>query len=96
MQRFYVYIMSNYNRTVFYTGMTNDIIRRVAEHKEGEGYVFTSTYKCYFLLYYEEYTSVVNAIGREKQLKKWLRKWKIEMIQKENPEMKDLSADWYD
>ena len=88
--------MSNFTRTVFYTGITNDLERRVAEHKQGNGSVFTSKYKCYYLIYYEDYTDVWNAIAREKQLKKWWRQWKIDLINKENPEMNDLAEKWYE
>lgn len=87
--------MSNKTRTVFYTGISNDLERRVWEHKNGEGGVFTYRYNCLFLVYYEEYADVNNAIAREKQLKNWQRKWKIELIEKENPDMVDLAKDWY-
>jgi putative endonuclease len=88
-------MMSNYARTVFYIGVTNNITRRVWEHKYEEGSVFTSKYKCHFLVYYEDFGSVNNAIAREKQLKNWQRKWKIELIRKENPDLNDLAGDWY-
>jgi putative endonuclease len=93
---FYVYIMSNFTRSVLYTGVTNDIRVRVLQHKNGEGSIFTSKYKCYYLLYFEEYFYVDGAVAREKQLKNWQRKWKDELIKRENPGLKDLAADWYD
>ncbi len=90
-----VYILSNQHHTVFYVGVTSDLEGRVFQHKQGEGGVFTSKYNCHCLMYYEDYADVRNAIAREKQLKRWLRVWKIELIKKDNPEMKDLAADWY-
>jgi putative endonuclease len=89
-----VYILSNFARTVLYIGVTNNLERRVWEHRNGEGGVFTSKYKCHFLMYYEDYSDIRNAIAREKQLKNWKREWKIELIRKENPEMIDLAKDW--
>ncbi|HET9744235.1 MAG TPA: GIY-YIG nuclease family protein [Chitinophagaceae bacterium] len=92
---FFVYIMSNYTRTVLYTGVTNDLLKRVMQHKNGQGSIFTSKYKCYSLVYYEEYMDANSAIAREKQLKKWHRQWKIELITKNNPAMLDLATDWF-
>lgn len=86
----YVYIMSNKNRTTFYVGVTNDLNRRVQEHKDGNGSIFTSKYKLFDLVYYEVILSIKNAIAREKQLKKWHKDWKINLIKSVNPEMKDL------
>jgi putative endonuclease len=90
MKNGYVYIMSNYKRTTLYTGVTNDLVRRVAEHKSGKGSVFASKYKCMDLLYYETYENIRDAINREKQIKNWHRDWKINTIKKFNPEMKDM------
>jgi len=92
---YYVYILTNFTRSVLYIGVTNDIHLRVQQHKNGEGSVFTSKYKCHYLLYFEEYFQIDEAIAREKQLKNWQRKWKDELIRKENPDLKDLAADWY-
>jgi putative endonuclease len=89
-----VYILSNYARTVFYIGMTNNLERRIWEHRNNDGGAFTAKYKCHFLMYYEDYADVTNAIAREKQLKNWERKWKIELIRKENPDLIDLAKDW--
>ena len=91
-----VYILSNHARTVLYTGVTSHLESRVLEHKQGTGSRFTSAYKCFYLMYYEEYSDIRNAIAREKQLKKWRRQWKIELIRKENPEMIDLAENWYE
>ena len=95
MHPFSVYILSNYARTVFYIGMTNNIERRVWEHRHNEGGVFTAKYNCHYLVYFEEYADVNNAIAREKQLKNWQRKWKIELIRKVNPDLVDLAKDWF-
>lgn len=89
-----VYIMSNVHRTVFYIGVTSDLMARVAQHKAGEGGVFTAAYNCHYLLYYEDFNHINKAIEREKNLKNWRRDWKINLIKEENPEMKDLAADW--
>jgi putative endonuclease len=87
--------MSNFKRTVLYIGVTNDIRLRVLQHKNGEGSVFTSKYKCHYLLFFEEYFQIDEAISREKQLKNWHRKWKDELIKTQNPELRDLAEDWY-
>ncbi len=93
MNHGFVYIMSNKNRNVLYIGVTNDLIRRVCEHKSGEFNGFTKKYKCKYLIYYEYFDRIKNAIKREKQLKNWKRNWKFDLIKKRNPEMKDLSVE---
>ena len=90
----FVYIMSNKNVTTFYIGVTNDLERRVKEHKEGNGSEFTSKYKLTHLLYYETISDIKTAISREKQLKNWHREWKINLIKELNHLMTDLAADW--
>lgn len=82
--------MSNLNRTTFYIGVTNNIDRRAIEHKNGTGSIFTSKYKLFDLVYYEEFQNIKDAINRETQLKHWHREWKINLIKTINPEMKDL------
>ncbi len=72
----FTYIMSNKNRTTFYIGVTNDIERRVLEHKAGFGSVFTKKYNCIELVYFDDIGDIVSAIAREKQLKNWHRQWK--------------------
>ncbi|AFN75917.1 excinuclease ABC subunit C [Melioribacter roseus P3M-2] len=94
MKSYYVYIMTNKSKTL-YTGITNNLIRRVYEHKNKLMPGFTSKYNITKLIYYEEFNDVKKAIEREKQIKGWLRKKKIELIEKENPEWKDLSKEWY-
>ena len=90
---FSVYILSNFARTVFYTGVTNNLVTRLLQHRNNES-TFTAKYKCHFLVYYEDYSDIRNAIAREKQLKNWKREWKIELIRKENPDLIDLAKDW--
>lgn len=82
--------MTNKTRKVLYTGVTSDLISRVYRHKQGNGSVFTSKYKTYYLVYVEEFNSISEAIAREKRLKKWKRVWKFELIKEANPEMRDL------
>jgi putative endonuclease len=90
----FVYIMSNKSRTVFYIGVTNNLERRVKEHKTGLGSEFTSKYKLFELIYFEIISDIKTAIKREKQLKRWHREWKINLIKTLNPEMLDLAYDW--
>ena len=91
---YYVYIMSSNNNNVLYVGMTNDLIRRVQEHKEGLIDGFTKKYNIHKLLYYEETDDVWSAIEREKQLKKWRRDKKEFLINIENKKWADLAVDW--
>ena len=86
----YVYIMTNSSNTVLYIGITTDLVRRVAEHANGSGSIFTQKYKCHKLVYYEVSQNLEEAINRETQLKWWQRGWKIKLIEKQNPEWMDL------
>ena len=86
----YVYILSNKTNSVFYIGVTADLPRRMLEHRKGIGSVFCSKYNINRLVYYELHMDILSAIRREKQIKKWNREWKINLIRKKNPEMKDL------
>jgi len=92
---FFVYIMSNRSKTL-YTGFTNNLVRRVWEHKQGVGSEFCGHYKLDRLVYFERFQYVSNAISREKQIKGWLRIKKITLIVSQNPTWSDLSAGWYD
>lgn len=96
MNQYHVYIMTNKKHGVLYTGITNDIERRVAEHKHKEVPGFTSRYNLTRLVYYDEYGDVNEAIAGEKEIKGWLRSKKIALIESMNPEWKDLSEGWYD
>lgn len=95
VHEYYVYILSNKRNGTLYVGMTNNLIRRVLQHKDGIIEGFTKKYGIKTLVYFETYHSVNNAITREKQLKKWKRMWKIGLIEKENPNWNDLASDWY-
>ena len=90
-----VYILSNKWKTVFYVGITRDLEQRVFEHKSKFYKGFTSKYNCDCLMYYEDYSSVEEAIAREKQLKKYRREWKINLAMTMNSELKDIAADWF-
>jgi putative endonuclease len=94
MPPYSVYILSNFARTVFYIGVTNNLQTRMRQHRNNEGGEFTSKYKCHYLMYYEDYGDIRNAITREKQLKNWLREWKIALVRKDNPDLTDLAKDW--
>jgi putative endonuclease len=93
MAQYYVYIMSSSSHTI-YTGMTNDLERRVYEHQQGTIAGFTKRYGCTVLVYYEGTSDVTAAITREKQIKGWLRSKKNAFIETENPNWSDLSVDW--
>ena len=94
MRRYYVYIMSNMSGTL-YAGVTSDLDRRVWEHKTGIGCEFTSKYHCTWLVFYEEFADVNQAIGWEKRIKGWTRAKKLALIDSINPSRNDLAATWY-
>ena len=95
MLKGYVYIFTNFNKTTHYIGVTNNLARRVNEHYGEEGSKFTKKYKCKYLVYYEEFERIDDAIKREKQLKNWHREWKLSLIKSVNPEMLDLSGELF-
>lgn len=90
---FYVYILASKKNGVLYIGITNNLVRRIQEHKLNLIKGFSSKYFTHKLVYYESTKYVNNAIEREKCLKHWRRNWKIELIEKENPEWKDLASE---
>ncbi|MDQ7818204.1 MAG: GIY-YIG nuclease family protein [Melioribacteraceae bacterium] len=90
MHQYYVYILASKKNSTLYIGVTNNLKRRIYEHKKGLKEGFTKKYNVKTLVYYEIINNINLAIQREKRLKKWLRKWKIELITKFNPEWKDL------
>ncbi len=94
MHEYCVYIMTNPSRTL-YTGVTNNLERRVYEHKKKLTSGFTEKYNIDQLVYYEVFPDAPSAISREKQIKGWKRAKKLDMIEAENPGWHDLSADWY-
>ena len=87
---YYVYILTNQTDEVMYVGVTNDLKRRIYEHKSGVFQGFTKRYKVNKLVYYEKYSEITRAISREKQLKHWCRKKKNALVENENPEYREL------
>ena len=91
MKTYYIYIFASKRNGTLYIGITNDLTRRVFEHKTGLVNGFTKKYSVNKLVYFESTNDVNAAILREKRLKKWKRQWKIELIEKLNPDWNDLS-----
>ncbi|HPD82853.1 MAG: GIY-YIG nuclease family protein [Alphaproteobacteria bacterium] len=94
MKHYYIYILGNWTGNVLYIGMTNDLQRRLYEHKQKLVKGFTNKYSIDKLLYHETYDTADDAIKREKQLKKWRREKKVQLIETLNPNWKDLSENW--
>jgi putative endonuclease len=90
---YYIYIMTNLHNTTLYTGITNDLARRVQEHQRGEGGKFSQRYQLKKLVYFEVYEDVKAAINREKQIKGGSRMKKLELIESMNPDWNDLALD---
>jgi len=90
MKQYYVYILASKRNGTIYIGVTSDLIKRVFEHKNKLISGFTSKYNVNILVYFETFGDIEMAIRREKQLKKWNRKWKLAVIEKENPKWEDL------
>ncbi len=89
---YYIYILTNKAKTVLYTGVTNNLKLRLAQHKAGENLTsFTSKYKTHYLLYFEKFTWIQLAIAREKEIKGWRREKKIDLIKTINPELNFLN-----
>ena len=88
---YYVYILASGRHGTLYIGITNSLPKRLEEHRAGKGSSFVKQYEVFRLVYVESYERAEEAIAREKQLKKWKRDWKIELIEKENLEWRDLS-----
>jgi putative endonuclease len=88
-----VYILASKRNGTLYIGVTSNLLQRVWQHKNDMVEGFTKRYNVRRLVYYEQYTDMMEAILREKQLKKWNRAWKIELIERENPEWRDL---WFE
>ena len=95
-KQYYVYIMTNKTNRVLYTGVTNDLKRRVYEHKKKLLEGFTKKYNIVKLVYYEICDDIEGAIAREKQIKGWLRRKKVALIESLNQDWRDLSLDWID
>lgn len=92
-KRFYVYIMANKRNGTIYIGVTNNLARRVYEHREGLVKGFTSRYELKILVHYEVFDSISIAIQRETSLKRWPRRWKLALIEKTNPQWNDVSEE---
>ena len=91
---YYVYILASKRNGTLYIGVTNDLERRLYEHKNNLIDGFTKRYRVHNLVYYESVNDVNAALQREKQLKRWTRKWKMELIEKVNPEWLDLAENF--
>ena len=92
-KRYFVYILASRYRGTMYVGVTNDLSRRVAQHKAGYVRGFTKDYKVTALVYAEDYASILEARARERTLKRWRREWKFKLIEVDNPRWLDLSED---
>ncbi len=90
LRTYYVYILASKRNGTLYIGVTNDLIRRIYEHKNDMTEGFTKRYRIHRLVYYEEFNNVNDAITREKRMKKWKRSWKIELIKSVNSKWQDL------
>ena len=96
MKEYYVYILASKKNGTLYIGVTNNLLKRVYEHKNKIVGGFTQKYNVHNLVYFEVHNDIRNAITREKQMKKWKRQWKIELIEKSNPQWKDLYCEAID
>ena len=94
MKTYFLYIIASPNKKVLYIGVTNNLQRRIIEHKSKLIDGFTKKYNCTELIYFEKHNQIENAILREKQLKKWKREWKENLINTQNPNWNDLAKDW--
>jgi putative endonuclease len=92
-KRFCIYTMANKRNGTIYIGVTNDLARRVYEHREGLVHGFTTRYGLKMLVHYEVFDSISLAIQRETSLKRWPRRWKLALIEKSNPQWKDLAEE---
>ncbi|WP_417233018.1 GIY-YIG nuclease family protein [Brevundimonas sp.] len=89
------YIMGSGRNGTLYTGMTANLFTRVWKHRTHSFAGFTADHDCTRLLWFERHAWVVEAIRREKRIKKWLRDWKLALIERDNPDWRDLAADWF-
>ena len=89
----FVYILASQRNGTLYVGVTSDLVKRVYEHKFGITKGFTDRYGVKTLVYFECHTTIAQAIAREKQIKNWKRRWKLDLLEKENPEWRDVYAD---
>lgn len=98
VDNYHVYILTNKTRTVLYTGVTNDLPQRIIEHylNRGNTKTFTGRYHCYLLIYYESFKYINNAIAREKEIKKYPRQKKVDLINSQNPLWQSLNDELFD
>ena len=94
--QYYLYLLTNKKNGTLYIGVTNNLERRLFEHKNKLVDGFTKRYNLNKLVYFETYQFVNDIIKREKNMKKWKRQWKIDLIEQDNPNWKDLSKDWFE
>ncbi|HEY0281488.1 MAG TPA: GIY-YIG nuclease family protein [Rhizomicrobium sp.] len=95
MRRGFVYIMASKRNGTLYLGVTSNLLERVTQHREGHGSDFVKRYKVTMLVWYEEWALITDAIQRETSLKRWSRKWKLALIEKMNPDWRDLYGDLF-
>jgi putative endonuclease len=93
VHQYFVYILASQRNGTLYVGVTNDLVRRVQEHREGLVEGFTKRYRVKVLVYCEAHQDISKAILREKRIKRWRRDWKLELMERENPEWRDLWLD---
>ncbi len=93
---YYTYILANKRNGTLYVGITSDLEKRIVQHKTKMFEGFTQKYDVNMLVYFETTDDVGYAIAREKKIKRWNRKWKLELIEKMNPDWEDLAKDWFD
>ena len=96
IHQYYLYILTNKKNGTLYIGVSNSLERRMFEHKNKLVEGFTKKYGLDKLVYFEAYQYVNDAIKRENNMKKWKRQWKINLIEKDNPNWNDLSSDWFE
>lgn len=89
-RQFFVYMLASQKNGTLYVGVTSDLVRRIWEHKHDLVEGFTKKYRVHELVWFEQHNTAISAITREKQIKKWNRSWKIELIEVENPDWNDL------
>ena len=96
MKQYYIYVLASKRNGTIYIGVTNNLLRRVYEHKHDLVDGFTKTYHVHALVHFEAFEDIEYALRREKQLKWWKRKWKLDLIEKDNPDWRDLYQDLLD
>jgi putative endonuclease len=91
---YFVYILASRKNGTLYIGVTEDLERRLWQHRQHNAGAFTTRYNVHRLVWFEEHADILAAIAREKAMKEWQRSWKIKLIEADNPDWRDLSADW--